>query len=170
MNKLTHGTTAQQNAMKTRQGKVYNVSCNTHPHPLLENSEHKQGGGYFCIKHTIYKDTRNEDHHALNRNEHRALDEMPRRQTAGAGLTNTLTFDEGRDGAWNLGSPPRARLAAPLCARVGAPRSSRRVRGGTPRSSAEEEEKAADDSISPSPGLLSHGDGRLSAELTPAKH
>jgi hypothetical protein len=117
--------------------------------------------GYFCRKHTIYKDTINEDHHALNKNERRALDEMPKRRTAGAGLTNTLTLDGGRDGAWNLGSPPRARLAAPLCARAGAPRSSRRVRGGAPRSSAEEEEeKAADDSISASPGLLSRGDGR----------
>lgn len=65
------------------------------------------------------------------------------------GATDTLTFDEGRDGAWNLGSPPRARLAAPLCARAGAARSSCRVRGGAPRSSAEDEEdKAADDSIS----------------------
>jgi len=48
MNNLTYGTTAQQNDRQIdnesmRQGKIYDVSCNTHPHPLL--AVDKQGGG-----------------------------------------------------------------------------------------------------------------------------
>lgn len=56
---------------------------------------------------------------------------------------SALTLDEGREGEWNRGRPPRAQLAlAVLCARAAATRS-RRVGGGGRRINAENDEKVA---------------------------
>jgi hypothetical protein len=64
---------------------------------------------------------------------------------------------------WNSGSPPRARLAALLCARVAAATRRRRTRAGGPRSRAEDEEaKAETDGIATALGLAAE-DGRANA-------
>jgi len=80
---------------------------------------------------------------------------------AALGLGSVLTFEEGRGGAWNRGSPPRARLL--LRARVAAATRRRRTRAGGPRSSAEDEEAKADtDGIAAALGLVLRGGGRPS--------
>ena len=82
------------------------------------------------------------------------------------GLGSVFTFEEGIEGVWNRGSPPRARLPPPaalLCARVAAATRRCRTRAGGPRSSAEDEEAKADtDGIAAALGLVLRGGGRPS--------
>lgn len=83
-----------------------------------------------------------------------------------------VTLESGRDGAWNLGRPPRARLvpAALLCARVAATARKRRVRAGAPRRRTENEaEKEDKEGIAAAPELKTRSwyhpaaDGRANA-------
>ena len=80
---------------------------------------------------------------------------------AALGLGSVLTFEEGREGAWNRGSPPRARLL--LRARVAAATRRRRTRARGPRRRAEDEEAKADtNGIAAALSLVLRGGGRPS--------
>jgi hypothetical protein len=70
-------------------------------------------------------------------------------------------LDEGRDGEWNRGRPPRAWLApAVLCAPRAAATRRRRVGGGGLRINAEKDEKVAAGGIAAGvPGCVRRGRG-----------
>ena len=80
----------------------------------------------------------------FDQNERTVFDEMPTRERGEVqDKIGALALDEGRDGEWNRGRPPRARLdPAVLCARA-ATRRHRNLGSGGQRMNAERDEKVA---------------------------